>query len=222
MTQPSTPTVPARLASEAAKRDTGQPLDPEAFARTETPSERAARETQRLAHVRARWAERLPVMYADATMDDVADLDRDVVTWLAKEASPTLVLAGPVGTGKTHAAYAIANTAVGRGFATEAWSVTDLLAALRPPGDADTAKAIRSASLLVLDDLGAAKASDWAVETITALVDDRLRNGLRQIVTTNHPYEVLEAAWGARLLDRLQYRWTVVVLAGESRRKAAF
>lgn len=188
----------------------------------ETPQEAEARKRRQQGHREARWQARLPVMYERASMRDVDadDLPRDLLTWLAKEASPTLFIPGPVGTGKTHAAYAIGNTAVARGIWTEAWTVTDLLEAMRPGGDAQGGGDARTARLLILDDLGSGKATEWAVDALTALVDARLREGLRQIITTNHPYPVLEEAWGARLMDRLRYRAVVAKMTGESRRQA--
>lgn len=187
----------------------------------ETGAEAEARRRAAQAHLNARWAERLPVMYADATLADLEGQDRHLVTWLSNTASLTLVLAGSVGTGKTHAAYAVGNTAVAQGVWAEAWTCADLLEALRPGGDPTNRVAyrVRHCDLLVLDDLGAAKATEWAAETLTAILDHRLREKRRQVVTTNHPYEVLEANWGARLMDRFRYRWTVVTMTGESRRR---
>lgn len=190
-------------------------------ARTETGMEARARQRALQANLNTRWAERLPVMFADASMDDLEGQDRNLLTWRSREASLTLVIAGPVGTGKTHAAYAIGNAAVAHGTWAEAWTTTDLLEALRPGGDPHLAYRVRHCDLLVLDDLGAGKATDWAVETLTAIMDHRLREQRRQVITTNHPYDVLVEAWGRRLLDRIQYRWTAVTMTGESRRKVA-
>jgi DNA replication protein DnaC len=238
MTKPATDTPPtvgednpalAAVADKLAAR--GLTVVPaselETQPRVETGEEAKARNAVRLAHYQARWGARLPVMYAHAKLADlestpVADTPeaaRKTMTWLASESSPTLILAGDVGVGKTHAAYAIGNTAVARGIWTEAWTVTDLLEGLRPGGELVGDPAPRSCRLLVLDDLGAGKATDWAVDTLTALVDHRLKTGLRQIVTTNHPYDTLVEAWGARLMDRLAYRWTVATFTGPSRRR---
>lgn len=187
--------------------------------------EAAARKAARVNQYQNRWQARLPAMYAGANLSDLdagADTPgeaRKVLTWLVNEGSLTLVLAGPVGVGKTHAAYAIGNTAVARGIWTEAWTVTDLLEALRPGGDPAVARDVARCDLLVLDDLGVSKVTDWAVDQVTSLMDTRIREGRRQIITTNAPYEVITEEWGHRLADRLAYRWTVVSLTGPSRRK---
>jgi phosphoglycolate phosphatase-like HAD superfamily hydrolase len=60
------------------------------------------------------------------------------------------------------------------------------------------------------------------VEQVVALLDARLRDGLRQVVTTNAPYDALVEAWDDRAMDRLRFRWVVIQMTGESRRKAAW
>jgi DNA replication protein DnaC len=212
----ATDDIPPVLAERLAKY---QEADAEVvhIPRNETPEEAAERHDRARAHRVARWVAHRPVLYADAKMDDVSDLA--AARWWNTE-SDTLILAGPVGTGKTHTAYAIGNMAVEFGVWSEAYTVSDLLEALRPGGDG--AYGARQCDLLVLDDLGAQTPTPWAVETLTALVDARIRESRRQIVTTNAPYEALETAWCGRLIDRLAYRWTVVTLTGPSRRRAAW
>jgi DNA replication protein DnaC len=188
---------------------------------TETPEQ--ARERIALQHanrVKA-YRESVPVMYREAALADLDEQTQGLVQdWLTRQGS-TLMLAGPVGTGKTHAAYAVLNDAA-ETATVAATTLADLLAALRPDGDARAAQRARTADLLLLDDFGAAKASEWAVEQVVALLDARLREGRRQVVTTNAPYDALVEAWDDRAMDRLRYRWTVIQMTGESRRKAAW
>jgi len=182
----------------------------------ETPDERAERLAARRAVYQARWAAQVPPMYAEAHL---GDLDQaQAFTWPTE--SLNLVLAGSVGTGKTHAAYAIGNDLSAEGTWCQAVTVVDLLAALRPDGNPSLARAVQECQVLILDDLGAGKASEWAVEQMTALLDLRVREGRRTVVTTNVPEPDLEAAWGGRFMDRLRFRRTVHVFRGESRRKA--
>ncbi len=61
----------------------------------------------------------------------------------------------------------------------------------------------RETELLVLDDLGAEKATDWTSEVLTMLVDSRLRRALRTVVTTNCTYESMSAVGEARLASRV-------------------
>lgn len=162
-----------------------------------------------------------PARYAGA---GIADLDREqdpdgkVAAWLDTP-SATLLLAGPVGTGKTHAAYAVANAALDRGMLTVAVAVPDLLATMRPGGDSALAARARAADLLVLDDLGAEKPSEWTGEQLSALLDARVRDERRQVVTTNSPYSELAARLGERSMSRLTGGATIVRFTGSDRRR---
>jgi DNA replication protein DnaC len=222
---PNLAAILARIPAEA--REAAERLGPLQDVHGETAEDRAERRRVQAENRAARWMRRLPVMYATAALEDLladgeqAEAGQVCRDWLGST-STTLVLAGPVGTGKTHAAYAVGHAAVRRGLWVEAWTLSDLLEALRPEGDKSALEAVRSCDLLLLDDLGATKVSEWAVETMTSLLDHRLREQRRQVVTTNAPYQVLEDAWGGRFADRLRFRWTVVTLLGESRRKAAW
>lgn len=82
---------------------------------------------------------------------------------------PSLLLAGVTGAGKTHEAYGAirALARAGLGVRWRATTAPDVYAGLRPRpgGDSETelAALARSPGLL-LDGLGAAKASEWAEE----------------------------------------------------------
>jgi DNA replication protein DnaC len=188
---------------------------------TETPEQARERIARQHANRIKAYRESVPVLYRDAALADLpAEVEQAIAEWRVREGS-TLMLAGPVGTGKTHAAYALLN-ALSETNTVAATTLADLLAALRPDGDARAAQRAREAQVLLLDDFGAAKASEWAVEQVVALLDARLRDGLRQVVTTNAPYDALVEAWDDRAMDRLRFRWVVIQMTGESRRKAAW
>lgn len=188
----------------------------------ETP-EQAVERHKAAALARAQhWLEQMPAMYAEARLDDLEPNVLAAITRWLEDDGTSLVLAGQVGTGKTHAAYAVGHALLAKGLTVEAWTLSDLLAAMRPDGNPKASDRARECDVLILDDLGAAKASEWAQEQLTALLDARLRDKRRQVITTNAPYEALEAAWGSRAMDRLRYRWAVVTFTGESRRKAAW
>lgn len=207
--------LPAQLRKRLEALDATE-VDQAPVPRVETAQEAQDRLEARRQVYAARWSAQVPPMYAVAAL---ADLDAaQAFTW--PNDALNLVLAGPVGTGKTHAAYALGNALVADGYWVQASTVVDLLAALRPDGDPGLVRAVQGCQVLILDDLSASKASEWAQEQMTDLMDRRVREGHRTIVTTNSTEPDLEAAWGGRFLDRLRFRRTVVVLRGESRRKA--
>lgn len=191
--------------------------------RAERPEDAAQRRQARLDAYAARWQEKVPVMYREAKLEDLDDNQHavQVRSWLSS-GSLHLVLAGPVGTGKTYAAYAVGNQALQRGRWVEAWAVADLLDALRPGStDQGAEDRARKCHVLVLDDLSA-KATDWEAERLTMLLDARVREQLQTVVTTNIPSAEVTQTWGARFMDRLSYRLTGLTFQGESRRGGAW
>ena len=117
-----------------------------------------------------------------------------------------LVLAGPTGVGKTHLSLAIAWEWFEDGFSVVFSRVDDLLDELRQGYEDGTyhkkLEWIRKCSLLVLDDLGAEHAKDWAGEKIDRIVDWRYVSRMPLVVTTNAKSEELAPRVASRLADR--------------------
>lgn len=116
-----------------------------------------------------------------------------------------LVLAGPTGVGKTHLAMAIAWEWFDDGASVIFTRVDDLLDWLRQGYDNNTyhrrlAK-LRRCGLLVLDDLGAEHAKDWAGEKIDRIVDWWYVSRMPLVVTTNAKSEDLAPRVASRLAD---------------------
>ncbi len=112
-----------------------------------------------------------------------------------------LVIQGANGCGKTHLAAAIANRALSRGKSVFFAVVPDLLDHLRAsfaPGKEvgydELFNQVRSADLLVLDDLGAQATSSWAQEKLYQIVNYRTVAGLAAVVTTDRTLQELQAA----------------------------
>lgn len=187
----------------------------------ETPEDRAERLRVQSENRARRWTSRLPQSYAEARLALLDDDQhrQEVSDWLDTR-SPTLLMAGTVGSGKTHAAYAVGHEAVARGLHVEACTTYDLLHALRPDGDTALASGARYCDLLLLDDLGVGKVTDFAVDEITHLIGSRLAEGRRQVITTNATADVLREAWGTRLVSRLTDGACILVFRGADRRVA--
>jgi len=121
---------------------------------------------------------------------------------LAAGGRPFVLLCGAYGTGKTHLAIA-ALQAVGRGAF---WKVPDLLDYIRDRafgedgvGETAALDPIRdNTGLLVLDDLGAHKSSEWTTQALYRVLDARYDLGLRTIITTNMDVRSLDG----RIMDR--------------------
>lgn len=119
-----------------------------------------------------------------------------------------LALVGQTGTGKTHLAAAIVNRLLDRGVAAVFASVPDLLADLRAAvRDGREAEQVmgdlQAAEVLVLDDIGAERPTEWGQEQLYRLVNRRYED-LRPIVLTSNlrPPDLREQV-GARAVSRL-------------------
>ncbi|WP_053924626.1 ATP-binding protein [Streptomyces chattanoogensis] len=146
---------------------------------------------------------------------------------------PSLLLWGATGTGKTHQAYGAirALTAAGCGVQWHAATAADLYADMRPRTGVDPEHMLRQivrVPLLLLDDLGAAKPSEWTEEITFRLINWRCQNRLPTIFTSNMPpvrtsetparQPVLRDKVGDRVLSRLSGMCTAVEFTGPDRR----
>lgn len=168
--------------------------------------------------------------------DAVAD-QPDVLRWAAQFADTDsdplgLLLLGPTGVGKTWQAYGALRAAVGFpvptrvGFRRRQWKAApfaDLMASLRPRPRVDSDEVmnqLRTVDLLLIDDLAAAKGSEWVEEQTYRLINGRYEAMLPTIFTTNLALNELREAIGDRIASRLAETCNRVVLAGKDRRRA--
>lgn len=152
---------------------------------------------------------RIPARYRQAEADDPG-----VTAWCGKltaaepGTAPSLLITGPTGAGKTWQAYGAVKRLVTAGTVDrwDALTAADLFARLRPrdggSGEADYERLARM-PLLLLDDLGAAKDSEWTEEVTYRLVNHRSAWVLPTVFTTNLTVRNLKAAMSERVFSRL-------------------
>lgn len=96
---------------------------------------------------------------------------------------------GPTGTGKTYAAACIANELINRKRPVVVTSFVKLLNRIETTRWTDGEEALISqinrAHLLVIDDLGVERGSDYILERVYNIIDSRNRTGRPVILTTN-------------------------------------
>jgi DNA replication protein DnaC len=126
----------------------------------------------------------------------------------AQQPEGWLVLLGGYGCGKTHLAAAIANHVINQGNLALFVVVPDLLDHLRAafsPHSTTTLdkrfEEIRTASLLILDDLGAHSSTPWAQEKLFQLFNYRYNAQLPTVVTSNHELEEIDIRIRSRMVD---------------------
>lgn len=183
----------------------------------------------------AELARTIPRRYADAevTQDPVRQWVRDVVERAVVErrsvstpvaSGPSLLLLGGTGVGKTREAYGAVRALSVSGIRV-AWrfvAAADLYAKLRPRHLVDSEEVFETyanARLLILDDLGAAKGTEWNEEINYRLVNHRYEHELPTIFTSNVPPKDLSDALGDRVGSRLVEMAERVVIKGGDRRR---
>ena len=104
-----------------------------------------------------------------------------------------LILVGNNGVGKTHLACSIANKLIENGTPVIYGTLINLLAELRNSYDTDNnisemeiIKLYENVDLLIIDDLGKEKPSEWGLEKLFTIINSRYENNLPVIITTNY------------------------------------
>ena len=122
-----------------------------------------------------------------------------------------LWLMGSTGTGKTTLAMLVSKAALDAGQSVAIYSLPKLLARIRKTYDSEKGEdsylqffeRLISVDLLHIDDLGAEKRSDWVLEQLYALVNERYEAQKSIVVTTNLDQAELEEQIGPRTVSRL-------------------
>jgi DNA replication protein DnaC len=136
---------------------------------------------------------------------------------------------GDVGTGKTTLAMLASKAALDNGLSVAIYSLPHLLAEIRDTYDADPGersymdffRRLVSVDLLHLEDLGAEKRTDWVLEQLYSLVNERYEERRSLIVTTNLDFGDLEDQIGSRTVSRIvEMCGNPLPLYGEDRRIA--
>jgi DNA replication protein DnaC len=121
----------------------------------------------------------------------------------------SLLIWGPFGNGKSYLSAAITNELRAKGKAVVFITLSDLLARIRSTFQSDKESeqnvmyTLLQCDLLVLDDIGAEKPSDWVSDILFRIVDGRYRNEKPILYTSNLKPSELAERLGRRIYDRI-------------------
>ncbi len=143
-----------------------------------------------------------------------------------------LLLMGSVGVGKTHLAVSILKGLTERGFSPLFYEFGSLLKEIQDSYNAFTHTSelavlspVLKADVLVLDELGASKPTDWVRDTMAHIINSRYNDNKLTIFTTNYldvrtgTEETLEDRIGVRLRSRLFEMCRTIIIEGDDHRR---
>jgi len=138
--------------------------------------------------------------------------------------SKNLLMHGIYGVGKSHLAKAIADGVMEKGYSSIFISVPKMLRKIKSTYNKDSEvnedeilTVLEDVDLLILDDIGTEKRTDWTSERIYDIIDSR--QGKHTIYTTNLSPDELKTELGERNFSRVQNRDTSVLkIDGENNR----
>ena len=138
--------------------------------------------------------------------------------------SPSLLLYGMTGLGKTHLSLSIAGKAVEKGFGVIYTSAQNLFNQLEREKfgrteDNNTEQAILDCNLLIIDDLGAEFSTQFTVSALYNIVNCRDLEKKATIISTNYTPEKIAEAYGDRIASRILSNYEILKFDGSDVRQ---
>jgi len=146
-----------------------------------------------------------------------------------------LYLYGEPGVGKTHIACALAKYLLDQGFEVRFYNTGDFLEKLREEFDGGFEteqeegfddepylglfrETMNFKGVLIFDDIGAEKASDWVRERLYLIINNKYENMIPMIFTSNCDKEILSARLTDRVTSRIMGMTKNMRITGQDRR----
>ncbi|BAD42242.1 putative chromosome replication initiation protein [Symbiobacterium thermophilum IAM 14863] len=137
----------------------------------------------------------------------------------------SLLLQGAVGLGKTFLASAIGNYVIAARRSVLYFTLAEFVDLIRAEKfeDGEDARAsaqwLLEADLVILDDLGAEKVTEFVAQELFNLINLRLNRQMPMVVSTNLRASELFDTYGERIASRLLYGFEALTLEGEDVRR---
>lgn len=138
--------------------------------------------------------------------------------------SPSLLLQGGVGLGKTHLSLAIAGKVIEKGYDVIYGSAQSFFNKIererfgKNQTAEDTLSLLLSADLLVLDDLGSEFTTQFTTSVLYDILNTRLLSSKPTIINTNLNLEGIEQKYSERILSRIHGNYNRLQFVGKDMR----
>lgn len=206
------------------------PKDPNHPINVERREFRADYERESRARNEAKYTDALPSRYRTYTLETLRQHPGNsaaIQAALSHQLGQNLYLWGPAGNGKTHLAVATGRRLAASGHRVTFWGVVELFNTLRASfGSGGERPNLDRPEILILDDLGKIKPTEFVYETFYGALEHRWANEKTTIFTANHrPSEAArhmstDPESAAAILSRMA-SGTVVEVRGPDRRLPA-
>ena len=182
---------------------------------------------------------RIPDRFAEASIDDLGYLAKDVTEALGAVFKPPsenetvgIILSGPAGSGKTHTGYAIMRLLAEQNPEMVAYSTTypQVMQALRQEFAKDAYEELGSMwdrinnnsglydGVVFIDDVSVSKQTDFEIDKLTMFLDRRMNEYLPFILTTNVDPSDFKEVFGERLASRFMGYCEIVLFEERDKR----
>jgi DNA replication protein DnaC len=170
----------------------------------------------------------IPNRYKLAKYEDVPENIRKLVDNII-ESRKGIYIHGECGTGKTHIAYAIYNHLIDNlKIKTKIKNLPDLLQYIKKDFDKENElisnensyfnQIVNFNGLLIIDDIGTEKITEWVEETLYAIINKRYEEIYPTIFTSNLNLSQLKTKYGDRIVSRIVGSCDIIELTGDDKR----
>lgn len=139
--------------------------------------------------------------------------------------SPSLLLYGKTGLGKTHLSLAIANVVINKGYDVYYDSIQAIMDALESEhfGRSSSPQSIKEdilgCDLLIIDDLGVEFSTQYTVAELHSIINTRILRGLPTVISTNLDVKGLETKYTQRIASRILGSYIPLYFCGKDIRQ---
>lgn len=133
--------------------------------------------------------------------------------------SPSILMYGGTGLGKTHLSLAIAGQVIGKGYGVIYASAQNILNKLENEkfGRSErvgTEESLIDCDLLILDDLGAEFSTQFTTAAVYNIINSRRLSGKPTVISTNLSLKQIESAYTQRVASRILSEYTLLKFEG--------